>query len=816
MKRSDDVANYTAESNGVDEKETRNKKELWFNMTNKDFPRIVLSITGSKTRPHQKKWSFENLHKAIYDTTRKCMGCALLFNKERTPEIEMITKTLTNLPEPLQSWSYSKSLKKMTDVNSSTEVSASSCDKNDNETIKQETVKCEDYIKLVEFESFINNRKIESTTDVLARAMLKDLSVTVIKGTGGTADLLATCYDSLHNLPRKIPTILGIRMDDDLYSRIIRVMKIIHEKHWLINTFDLENDDEHVLWTRVTNGIIRAWSLENVKVSEVDLLTSKPIFDSEGLSVSKYVTNCDDVSKEEIFEGFKVERKGSEDSQKLQKMQHDESVDIKQKVSKCIDFWKKVDKKTFETLSKEDNNAEEYKAAAESIHYTLLKGGTKCCMPCCVKPSEEKKDKEPCRNSDLLLQCMVTDTALIVSRAMRALSRIAVEMAEDKWLSKELDGPETTAKALTQKSKVWGMKASPTSFSNTFDMEEFSAHSVAHKHANRILYGVPQKNTSQDSNQIMHIAVLVCYSIFLITDVRMETISSLIIVVFVFVVGDLYEEFKFLKRRVWKHVSMKIMFLHFCDIWRSMDLLFWILFLIGFFMHASKIEELYLHTRRIYSVALFFMFMRLFKMMLMIRSLGIMVIMIKEMLKDVLKFLVVASIFMFAAGIIYHANIYPNHTYSEFSFDNWRFWQLLKIPYWQIYGELYLDTLEGSAGADCTDNEEIWSSDPTAERCSENDWFAIFIAAVYMMLVNWLLLNIVIAMFSMSEYRAHQSKNGDNIVTLLSIDYQRKIPSPINLIIRPILYFYRKEMNTFNNFVFAFIMLYFILKKLMN
>lgn len=52
---------------------------------------------------------------------------------------------------------------------------------------------------------------------------------------------------------------------------------------------------------------------------------------------------------------------------------------------------------------------------------------------------------------------------------------------------------------------------------------------------------------------------------------------------------------------------------------------------------------------------------------------------------------------MFAAGIVYNANIYPNHTVTAFPRDiqNWQIWSILKIPYWQVYGELYLDFLEG-------------------------------------------------------------------------------------------------------------------------
>ena len=51
----------------------------------------------------------------------------------------------------------------------------------------------------------------------------------------------------------------------------------------------------------------------------------------------------------------------------------------------------------------------------------------------------------------------------------------------------------------------------------------------------------------------------------------------------------------------------------------------------------------------------------------------------------------------FAAGVVYHANTYQNHIVTWFpsNLGNWRIWSLLKIPYWQVYGELYLDTLEG-------------------------------------------------------------------------------------------------------------------------
>lgn len=56
------------------DRESTNGPDMWKDMTRNDPPRMVLSITGSGTKPKQKRRSFENLHKAIYDTTRKCRG----------------------------------------------------------------------------------------------------------------------------------------------------------------------------------------------------------------------------------------------------------------------------------------------------------------------------------------------------------------------------------------------------------------------------------------------------------------------------------------------------------------------------------------------------------------------------------------------------------------------------------------------------------------------------------------------------------------------------------------------------------------------
>lgn len=61
-----------------------------------------------------------------------------------------------------------------------------------------------------------------------------------------------------------------------------------------------------------------------------------------------------------------------------------------------------------------------------------------------------------------------------------------------------------------------------------------------------------------------------------------------------------------------------------------------------------------------------------------------------------MQYLVILFILIFAAGVVYHANVYPSHTIAGPSnIEYWRTWSILQIPYWQVYGELFMDTLEG-------------------------------------------------------------------------------------------------------------------------
>ncbi|CAC5411680.1 unnamed protein product [Mytilus coruscus] len=168
------------------------------------------------------------------------------------------------------------------------------------------------------------------------------------------------------------------------------------------------------------------------------------------------------------------------------------------------------------------------------------------------------------------------------------------------------------------------------------------------------------------------------------------------------------------------------------------------------------------------------------------------------MLVDLLKYLFILIILVLAAGVVYHANVYPNHQVTGLSnIAFWRIWTIIKIPYWQVYGELFLDTLEASDASGCTNNATLWKSDPSIERCPTGDWITPVIAAFYMMLTNWLLLNIVIAMFG-ARFNAIQRKSKQKwryYRHSVIFDYEDKIPSPLNFPCRILTYLrYSKQI----------------------
>lgn len=58
---------------------------------------------------------------------------------------------------------------------------------------------------------------------------------------------------------------------------------------------------------------------------------------------------------------------------------------------------------------------------------------------------------------------------------------------------------------------------------------------------------------------------------------------------------------------------------------------------------------------------------------------------------DIIFFILIFAVFVFGFGVIYQATMYPNSTLGFQLFK-----EIIYMPYWQLYGELFLAEFEGN------------------------------------------------------------------------------------------------------------------------
>ncbi|XP_052778337.1 transient receptor potential cation channel subfamily M member 2-like isoform X2 [Mya arenaria] len=179
------------------------------------------------------------------------------------------------------------------------------------------------------------------------------------------------------------------------------------------------------------------------------------------------------------------------------------------------------------------------------------------------------------------------------------------------------------------------------------------------------------------------------------------------------------------------------------SLWNRFDLSMYLIFILSVILRFTLSGKDFVYVRIFYSITVAMYFLRFMQVFFVEKNIGPKVIMIKNMLIDLMFFLGIFLVFLLSFGIMYQANLFPN------SPANWRLLKnVLYIPYWQMYGELFLEDMEGEPPAQCTNDENVWRAAGGANRCPEQIALVPLLAAVYLILTNILLVNLLIAMFS--------------------------------------------------------------------
>ncbi|XP_070564836.1 transient receptor potential cation channel subfamily M member-like 2 isoform X2 [Ptychodera flava] len=208
--------------------------------------------------------------------------------------------------------------------------------------------------------------------------------------------------------------------------------------------------------------------------------------------------------------------------------------------------------------------------------------------------------------------------------------------------------------------------------------------------------------------------------------------------------------------------------------WNTVDWTIISLYALGVILRFT-LDADHLHwTKFVFCLALIAMYTRLIQFSAIHRYMGKKVSMIQMMLvPDLPPFIFIFCVFVVGFGVTYHAFLYPNEAISLKSSL-----EMLGLSYWQLYGEIQL--------------EEI--TDVEATRT--NPYMLQMLTAVYMLISNILLLNLLIAVFNQgyTEIAKKSSEVAGYIECFLVEEYLAFpiLPIPFNvlewLIIRPMVW----------------------------
>ncbi|XP_076821164.1 transient receptor potential cation channel subfamily M member-like 2 [Clavelina lepadiformis] len=181
----------------------------------------------------------------------------------------------------------------------------------------------------------------------------------------------------------------------------------------------------------------------------------------------------------------------------------------------------------------------------------------------------------------------------------------------------------------------------------------------------------------------------------------------------------------------------------------QMDFASFLLFVAGF--TCLKISDfnmdplLRIRGRILMAIAFVIYCLRVFSLFAVHADLGPKLLMVSKMLKDLFFFLFIWAVIFFAYGVASQALLYPDEKNAKNIFVG-----SVYKPYWQLYGELFLSEIDynpGTGELTCSENLTE-SNDEGLPRCPQENGFVSILSAIYMLLVNVLLLNLLIAMFS--------------------------------------------------------------------
>ncbi|XP_077993111.1 transient receptor potential cation channel subfamily M member-like 2 [Glandiceps talaboti] len=238
-------------------------------------------------------------------------------------------------------------------------------------------------------------------------------------------------------------------------------------------------------------------------------------------------------------------------------------------------------------------------------------------------------------------------------------------------------------------------------------------------------------------NVFSYIVFLALFSYIMLISFNKE-MSSAEIVLTVWATTLVFEEIRQIMQEETKSLRLKLSN-WLSDYWNILDMVCLLTFYTGLTLRLLDSDSLIQIARYMWSIDVMLYYIRFLHVFYINRQMGPKLIMIGKMMVDLLFFVGILFIIMLGYGVSMQAILYPNESRVVPLIEG-----IFYKPYFQIYGELFLEEVRGEI--DCTTNATLIAQG--GQRCPDAHWLVLVLLVLYMMLSNVLLLNLLIAMFS--------------------------------------------------------------------
>ncbi|EGD82042.1 ADP-ribose pyrophosphatase [Salpingoeca rosetta] len=273
-------------------------------------------------------------------------------------------------------------------------------------------------------------------------------------------------------------------------------------------------------------------------------------------------------------------------------------------------------------------------------------------------------------------------------------------------------------------------------------------------------------STSFVSDALSHIALCLLFSFYVMDEIAtsITAVDGVLIAWFLaFVCEEIRQMYDYGIRN---YVSI---------LWNQLDLTLLGLYISGLVVRVVNLDDisLQLASRGIHTFVAVALWVRLMRYYAVSATLGPKLIMIAEMTKDILAFVCFLVVFILAYGVAAQALLFPAVPFSAEKVIN-----VLYRPYFQMYGELDLEGLQADSGC---------MGDLAFSQCPREEvrLLPVFFA-VYMLIANILLINLLIAMFNDTYARVKEEAETlwrkQNYELLDEYRHKPLLPAPLSLI----------------------------------